>query len=151
MVLKATLVVLGEVLVILHRAQRQCTDSAWSNVLGQLSKVPTGKVFEAGCGFFAELQWRRADGAPHSVLLVRPVGSDGLEFPWFCFCCFGFLLLHCCVCARACVCVCARACVCVCVCSCLLVCARVCKCMCVRVRACECVSVCVFVCVCLLF
>ena len=27
-----------------------------------MEDVPTGRVFEAGIGFFAELQWRRAEG-----------------------------------------------------------------------------------------
>lgn len=43
-------------------------------------KAPTGRVFEAGIGFFAELQWRRAQGL--MLDLDKPYNVDDIEKNW---------------------------------------------------------------------
>merc|ERR1712066_861677 len=43
-------------------------------------EVPTGGVYESGCGFFAELQWRRSDGV--FLDLKSGYGASDVQKNW---------------------------------------------------------------------
>merc|ERR1719379_855543 len=43
-------------------------------------EVPTGRVFEAGAGFFAELQWRRSDGV--FLDISKPISAEDVRASW---------------------------------------------------------------------
>lgn len=43
-------------------------------------EVPTGRVFEGGCGFFAELQWRRSEGV--YLDLGKPITVEVIQRNW---------------------------------------------------------------------
>lgn len=42
--------------------------------------VPTGRIFEAGCGYYAEWQWRRADGC--FLDITKPVTTADIAKNW---------------------------------------------------------------------
>merc|ERR1711879_825923 len=42
--------------------------------------VPSGKVFEAGAGFYAEWQWRRAEGL--FLDITKPITVDDIANNW---------------------------------------------------------------------
>lgn len=42
--------------------------------------VPTGRIFEAGCGFYAELQWRRSDGL--FLDISKPIQVEDIQRSW---------------------------------------------------------------------
>lgn len=48
-----------------------CSDAA---------EVPSGRIFEAGCGFFAEHQWRRAEGI--FLDLQQTITADDIRRSW---------------------------------------------------------------------
>eukprot|EP00927_Polykrikos_kofoidii_P080103 TRINITY_DN76982_c0_g1_i1.p1 TRINITY_DN76982_c0_g1~~TRINITY_DN76982_c0_g1_i1.p1 ORF type:complete len:308 (+),score=62.37 TRINITY_DN76982_c0_g1_i1:80-1003(+) len=45
-----------------------------------LEDLPTGRIFEAGAGFFAELQWRRSDGIFMDI--SKPITVQDVEKNW---------------------------------------------------------------------
>merc|ERR1712151_859943 len=42
--------------------------------------VPTGRILEAGCGFYAEWQWRRSDGV--FLDIDKPITVDDIAANW---------------------------------------------------------------------
>lgn len=43
-------------------------------------ELPTGRVFEAGSGFFAELQWRRSEGV--FLDISKPITAEDVQKSW---------------------------------------------------------------------
>merc|ERR1719387_2349650 len=43
-------------------------------------RVPTGSIFEAGAGFYAEWQWRRAEGV--FLDIEKPITIDSISDNW---------------------------------------------------------------------